>query len=129
MQAFSAGSTPSGSIHPRALATLVALTVNTTGLHSKAVEDHSDLAPDVVITVCDQAAGDACPIFFGDAVRAHWGLADPSKIEGTDVVISKAFTATVAIIKRRIAAFIASAPETLDRDSLQRQLQKIGVLE
>ncbi|SDU08265.1 arsenate reductase [Pseudomonas pohangensis] len=128
MQACSAGSQPRGEVNAQALAALRRAGVATDGLSSKAVEAHAGLAPELVITVCDKAAGDACPVFFGPALKAHWGLADPSELAGTPAQIDAAFDATLERIRNRLAAFFASQPGTLDREALQAEVRRIGSL-
>ncbi|MNE92734.1 Protein ArsC [compost metagenome] len=98
------------------------------GLSSKSTEAHAELQPDLVITVCDKAAGEVCPVFFGPAIRAHWGLADPSEVVGSDAEIAAAFDATVARIKTRLQAFLALPFDQLDADALRAELVRIGSL-
>ena len=128
MRAYSAGSQPRGEVHPQALAALRRNGVNSDGLSSKGTEAHAELAPDLVITVCDKAAGDACPVFFGPALKAHWGLADPAELVGTPAQIDAAFDATAAIIQTRLKAFFAARPATLSREALQVELRQISSL-
>lgn len=128
MRAYSAGSQPKGEVHPLALAALSRAGVSSKGLSSKGTEAHAELAPELVITVCDKAAGDACPVFFGPALKAHWGLADPSDLAGTPQQINAAFDAAVAIIQARFNAFFAAQPTTLNREALQAELRRIASL-
>lgn len=128
MRAYSAGSQPKGEVHPQALAALRRAGVATDGLSSKGTEAHAELAPELVITVCDKAAGDACPVFFGPALKAHWGLSDPSELDGTPAQIDAAFDTTVAIIQTRLEAFFATQPATLNREALQAELRRIACL-
>ena len=128
MRAFSAGSEPKGFVHPLTLKALERAGVACDGLFSKPIEAHAELQPDVVITVCDKAAGEACPVFFGPALRAHWGLADPSEATGSDAAIAAAFDATVARIKTRIQAFLALPFDQLDSVALRAELARIGSL-
>ncbi|PKM25267.1 MAG: low molecular weight phosphatase family protein [Gammaproteobacteria bacterium HGW-Gammaproteobacteria-13] len=128
MRAYSAGSQPKGEVHPQALAALRRAGVATAGLSSKGTEAHAELAPELVITVCDKAAGDACPVFFGPALKAHWGLADPSELTGTPAQIDAAFDASVALIQTRLKAFFAAQPTTLSREALQAELRRIASL-
>ncbi len=128
MRAYSAGSQPKGEVHPQALAALRRAGVSTEGLSSKGTEAHAELAPELVITVCDKAAGDACPVFFGPALKAHWGLADPSELTGTPAHLNAAFDATVAIIQTRLKAFFAAQPTILSREALQVELRRIASL-
>ena len=123
VRAYSAGSEPKGFVHPLTLEALERAGVACDGLLSKPIEAHAELQPDVVITVCDKAAGEACPVFFGSALRAHWGLADPSEVSGSEAEIAAAFDATVARIKTRIQAFLA-----LDSAALRAELARIGSL-
>lgn len=124
--AVSAGSFPSGEVLPRSLATLQRAGIAIAGLSSKSNEAFENTPPDVVITVCDNAAGEPCPVYFGPALKAHWGLADPSKVVGDEAATHAAFQATLAHIERRCQAFLALPFDTLDRHQLQRALDRIG---
>lgn len=126
IRAFSAGSFPRGVVHPLTLECLREAGIATNSLHSKAVTAHASLAPDVVITVCDNAAGETCPVYFGPALRAHWGLADPSEISGDEATKRAAFAATREQITHRVQAFLAACPQVLGRDALQQLLTRIG---
>ncbi|MCS3472306.1 protein-tyrosine-phosphatase [Pseudomonas sp. JUb42] len=127
-EAVSSGSFPSGRVNPRALQTLEAAGIDTDGLGSKASDAFADSAPDVVITVCDRAAGEACPIFFGPSVKAHWGLADPSEVSGSEAEIEAAFQITLGKIRKRANAFLALPFSRLSREQLQAELARIGSL-
>ncbi len=108
--AESAGSQPKGRIHPRALAVLSEEGVPVKGLSSKSW----NLLPgpfDLVVTLCDSAAGEACPLFLSKAPRVHWGLPDPDAVRGDDRVTLEAFRRTFRILEKRIAAFL-ERPET-----------------
>ena len=126
--AVSSGSFPSGQLNPRAVSTLQALGIVTSGLYSKGSEVFSDSPPDVVITVCDKAGGEPCPVYFGPAVKSHWGLADPSDVEGTDSEIQAAVDATVVQIKKRFEAFFSLDHSVLTPQELKRELDRIGEL-
>lgn len=102
LEARSAGSQPSGEVHPLSLKYLAEQGVSTEGLSSKSWDNLDGWVPDVVVTVCDSAAGEACPIWLGDALKVHWGLADPSKLEGTDEVKAEAFRQTIKQIISRV---------------------------
>jgi arsenate reductase len=128
MHAYSAGSQPKGEVHPLSLKTLNRAGVSTAGLYSKSSEVHENLTPDFVITVCDKAAGDACPVFFGPATKAHWGLADPSEYQGTQEEIEAAFEATLEQIRTRIEAFLALPLKQLSAEQLKAELALIGTL-
>jgi arsenate reductase len=128
MQAFSAGSQPKGEVNPLSLQALHRAGIAAEGLFSKSSDMHAELSPDFVITVCDKAAGEACPVFFGPAVKAHWGLADPSELEGTTEQIEAAFEHTLAIIRTRIQAFLALPFAHLSPAQLKAELARIGTL-
>lgn len=127
-RAVSAGSFPKGQVLPRSLLTLARAGVSTEGLSSKGNEAFEDNPPDIVITVCDKAAGEACPVYFGPALKAHWGLEDPSEVTGSEMEIDAAFDATLARIELRCRAFLALPLERLSRDELKRELDRIGGL-
>ena len=91
LEARSAGSQPTGEVHPRTIAHLRRLGVPVDGLQSKSWDDMEQFQPDVVVTVCDRAAGESCPLWFNDSIRLHWGLADPSAVGGSEADIAKAF--------------------------------------
>lgn len=128
MRAFSAGSEPRGEVNPLTLAALARAGVAAEGLYSKSTEAHQTLNPDFVITVCDKAAGEACPVYFGPATKAHWGLADPSEIEGSSEAVDTAFDATLARLKLCITAFLALPLAQLDAATLRAELVRIGTL-
>jgi arsenate reductase len=119
MNAYSAGSQPKGEVHPLSLYTLENAGMSTLGLFSKSSDVQVNLAPDFVITVCDKADGEACPVFFGSATKAHWGLADPSEYYGTQEEIEAAFEATLEQIKTRIEAFLAIPLSQLSAEQLK----------
>ncbi|MFJ2682452.1 arsenate reductase ArsC [Pseudomonas sp. NPDC087342] len=127
-EAVSAGSFPKGQVLPRSLTTLQAAGIATDGLSSKGNDAFEDNPPDIVITVCDKAAGEVCPVYFGPALKAHWGLEDPSDVSGDEAAISAAFHATLARIETRCRAFLALPFADLDRDALKRELDRISTL-
>ncbi|MGB3269075.1 MAG: arsenate reductase ArsC [Rhodanobacter sp.] len=125
--AFSAGSQPSGRVHPQAIAELQAHHIATEGLASKSWDRFTEAgAPtlDIVITVCDNAASETCPALFGDFVKSHWGLPDPAAVQGEDA--AAAFRRAYAQIVQRISALLQLPVETMDRDELQQALDRIG---
>ena len=127
--AYSAGSKPAGAVHLQTLRRLRASGISTDGLRSKSVDEFvgpNAPALDLVITLCDSAQFDPCPVFLGDFVRAHWSLPDPASVRGTDADIADAFARTHATIVSRISALIASPVETLDREALTRALDRIA---
>ena len=109
-KAYSAGSKPSGQVHPLTLKTLENLGLSTAGLTSKSIDDCEQYQPDVVITVCDAAAQEPCPLYLGGAIKAHWGLSDPSHLDLPEEEKLKAFLDTVAHINKRLDAFFALQP-------------------
>ncbi|WP_312960387.1 arsenate reductase ArsC [Stutzerimonas nitrititolerans] len=126
--AVSAGSFPKGQVLPRSLTTLQQAGISIAGLSSKGNEAFTDNPPDIVITVCDKAAGEACPLYFGPALKAHWGLEDPSDVVGDEATMDAAFRATLARIEQRCRAFLALPFDTLGRDELKHELDRIGTL-
>jgi arsenate reductase (thioredoxin) len=128
---YSAGSFPRGQAHPYALDLLRRLNLPTDGLRSKSWNEFAgEHAPqmDFVFTVCDQAAGEVCPVWPGNPVTAHWGAPDPAAVEGSEVERRQAFRDTFRILETRICAFTSLRPESLDRMSLKRRVEEIGKL-
>ena len=128
-RAYSAGSQPKGEVHPLALATLERLHMPTTGYRSKSWDEF--VAPgapvfDFIFTVCDNAAGEACPVWPGKPVSAHWGVPDPAAVEGSEEQRLKAFKDAALILRRRIELFLSLPLQRLDAMSLQRELRNIG---
>lgn len=111
MVAASAGSQPVGQVHPLSLQYLREAGVPIVGLYSKSWDELEEFAPDLVITVCDSAANESCPVWFGKAVKLHWGLADPSKVEGGEAEKAAAFRACIAQIRARVKALLALAQQ------------------
>jgi len=131
-KAWSAGSQPKGTVHSMALETLNALGYPAEGFSSKSWEVFATPdAPkmDFVFTVCDNAAGEACPVWPGQPMTAHWGVEDPAAVEGEDFVKAQAFSAAARFLKNRIVAFTSLPITSIDRMSLQRQLTSIGQME
>jgi arsenate reductase len=126
---FSAGSQPATAPNPFALTTLQRLHFPTDGLYSKNWDEFAKAdAPimDFVITVCDNAAGEVCPVWPGQPMTAHWGVEDPSQFQGTDEAKRREFVRVANVLKRRIELFATLPLEKLDRLSLQRQVKDIG---
>lgn len=128
MRAFSADSEPRGEINPLTLEALARAGIAADGLYSKSSDAHQALNPEFVITVCDKAAGEACPVHFGPATKAHWGLADPSESVGSPEEIKAAFDATLVRLKLRFTAFLALPLAQLDAATLRTELARIGTL-
>lgn len=127
-EAVSAGSFPKGQVLPRSLSTLEQAGISIKGLSSKGNDAFASNPPDIVITVCDKAAGEACPVYFGPALKAHWGLEDPSDVVGDEAKVEAAFQATLARIEQRCRAFLGLPFGELSRDELKRELHRIGNL-
>jgi protein-tyrosine-phosphatase len=126
---FSAGSHPKGAVHPLALSLLERNGIATEGLRSKAWDEFAESgAPqmDFIFTVCDNAAGEVCPVWPGQPMTAHWGQPDPAALEGTDLETANAFREAFRTLRRRIELFTALPIETLDRLALRNQVQDIG---
>ena len=127
--AYSAGSKPTGHVHPLTLKTLNNLNLPTEGLYSKTIAECEQFKPDVVITVCGSAAQEACPIFLGSAIKAHWGLEDPSHLDATEAVKLDAFLETVAHINRRLDALFQLDFSALSKEELRIKIEKISEIQ
>lgn len=128
-QAFSAGSHPCGTVNPFAIELLELRRYPTDGLRSKAWDEFAEPgAPelDFVFTVCDNTAGEVCPIWPGQPITAHWGVEDPAAVEGSDDDKRKAFVKAFTVLQRRISLFANLRLDQLDPLSLQNQLHDIG---
>ncbi|KAA0943372.1 MULTISPECIES: arsenate reductase ArsC [unclassified Pseudomonas] len=126
--AISSGSFPKGQVLPRSLSTLEAAGISTEGLYSKGNEAFEGSPPNIVITVCDKAAGETCPVYFGPAIKAHWGLEDPSDLNSDEAHIDAAFHATLETIETRCRAFFALPFSSLSPTELKAELDHIAVL-
>jgi arsenate reductase (thioredoxin) len=130
-KAFSAGSHPSGSVNPFALELLERNRLPTADLRSKGWDEFAgpDAPPlDFVFTVCDQAAGEMCPIWPGQPVSAHWGIEDPAAVQGSDDEKRKAFFKAYNQLQNRLSIFVSLPLEKLDRLALKDKLDEIGRL-
>lgn len=127
--ALSAGSKPTGQVHPRSLALLAREGISINGYHSKSWDD-LPVTPDVVITVCANAAGEACPAYLGNVVRSHWGVEDPAHATGTDSEIDEAFMSAYRILRTRIEAFLRLPLQEFKNDPsrLKSDLDRISTL-
>lgn len=128
--ASSAGSQPTGRLNERALALLASKGIPTAGCYSKSWDD-LPATPDIVVTVCASAAGETCPAYLGPVLRTHWGVDDPSHVVGTEAEIDAAFEQAYAILRARIAAFLALPLDALagDRASFKAELDRIGLVQ
>lgn len=129
MHGVSAGSHPTGKVNPLALELLQELGYPTEGARSKSWDEFA--APgappiDFVVTVCDNAAGEVCPVWPGHPVTGHWGIPDPAAVEGSPAMRKAAFRRAFDALKARIEAFLALPLATLDKASLKARLQSIG---
>ncbi len=128
-KAWSAGSHPKGEVHPQALKLLQSLNYPLEGLRSKSWDEFdAQGAPhlDFIVTVCDNAAGEVCPIWPGKPVRAHWGIADPAAVEGSASEVSLAFAEAYRQMSNRIGLFLALPIAKLDSLSIKRRMDEIG---
>ncbi len=128
IEAKSAGSQPAGAVHPLSLKYLAQAGHCTKGLVSQSWDDFEGFNPDLVITVCDSAAGETCPVYFGNSLKVHWGLTDPSKTEGTEADIERAFLACMKEINERVEKLKAIAAQQPDKAHLKSALAAIGAL-
>jgi len=129
VRAHSAGSKPAGRVNPFALELLEAQGLDTAGLRSKRWDEFA--APgapalDLVVTVCGNAANEACPVWPGDFLRAHWGVDDPAAVAGSDDDKRAAFMKAYALLAERILTFLSLSFEDMPRDELQQHLDEIG---
>lgn len=127
--AYSAGSHPSGTVRPEALKQIQLAHLPTEGLRSKSWEEFAKPgAPELhfVFTVCDNAAKEACPIWPGQPMTAHWGIADPAAATGTPDEIERAFREAFVSLDRRISLFLALPLSTLDKLALKKEIDRIG---
>lgn len=127
---FSAGSFPKGAVHPFALTLLAQLDLPVDGLRSKSWDEFA--APgapvmDFVFTVCDQAAGELCPVWPGQPMTAHWGVPDPAAVQRSEVEMWQAFRQTLRALENRIKLFVALPIASLDQISLAREVAAIGL--
>ncbi len=129
---YSAGSQPKGEVNPHALKELDALGYPSTGYSSKSWDVLAEAGSpemDFIFTVCDSAAGEACPIWIGHPTTAHWGVEDPAAVVGTEVEIQRAFAQAARFLKDRISAFIDLPIPSIDRLALEQHVRQIGSLE
>ena len=131
-RAYSAGSQPKGEVNPFAIKVLNAYGYPTEGLRSKSWDEFAATgAPvmDFVFTVCDSAAGEACPVWPGHPITGHWGIEDPAAVVGSDVEKERAFNQAFRFMKNRISAFLSLPIGKIDRISMSEKLKEIGALD
>jgi arsenate reductase len=128
-KAYSAGSHPTGKVNPFAIEQVLALDYPVEELRSKSWDEFAqpDSPPlDFIVTVCDNAAGEVCPLWPGQPVTAHWGFPDPAAVEGSDEVKRAAFASTLRQIRHRVQLFLSLPLETLDRMAIENRMKAIG---
>lgn len=128
-RAYSAGSHPKGRVHPETIRLLQSLGYNTSGLRSKSWSEFAEPgAPllDFVFTVCDNAAGETCPLWPGQPMTAHWGVPDPAEAKGTETEIAFAFRDAYRMLNQRVGLFMSLPLRALDQLTLQKKLREIG---
>jgi arsenate reductase len=126
IQAFSAGSFPTGNVNPLSLATLKAHGMRAEGYRSKSWDEFAGQKMDVVITVCDNAAGETCPLFPDTPIKTHWGVPDPAHYNGTPTEIEAEFNRVFAMLEQRVKAMLKLSFETMNKNELQQKLAEIG---
>jgi arsenate reductase len=131
VKGFSAGSFPKGQVHPLSLALLKELGISTDGLRSKSWDEFAAPgapAMDYIVTVCDQAAGEVCPVWPGRPINAHWGLPDPAAATGTPEQQMQAFRDAYRIIDARVRAFLGFHGKDMPRAALEQKMREVGTL-
>ncbi len=126
IKAFSAGSSPQSEVHPLSLHFLSRRGIDIQGLSSQSWNDFSELEPDAILTLCDSAAAEACPVWFDSSVQVHWGLSDPSGGELPEQERAEKFEATISVLERRIKAIMADDNRSLRGPELQNKLNAIA---
>ena len=126
LEAASAGSQPVGEVHPLSVKYLSEAGIPTQGLKSQSWDELEDFNADVVVTVCDSAAGESCPVWFGKSIKLHWGLEDPSKVEGSEAEVKAEFLKCMTLIEERMKAILNLDLESLKGDELKTALLKLG---
>ena len=129
IKAFSAGSQPLGRLNAGAIALLQRHGIATEGFSSKSWEAFENQPIDIAITVCDNAAGETCPVYLRPTPKAHWGLSDPGHVKGTDDEVKAAFEATYHAVERRINLMLALPLEDMSSEALVTELNAIGKLD
>lgn len=131
-RAFSAGSAPKGAVHPLTLTVLAEMGYPTVGLRSKSWDEFAAAdAPkmDFIFTVCDNAAGEVCPLWPGQPMTAHWGVEDPAAAQGSDIEKKAAFVQAAKYLRNRISVFVNLPLKTIDQLSLRNRLNAIGAMD
>lgn len=129
LRAYSAGSHPKGQVHPQAIALLKQMDIATAGLRSKSWDEFATPdAPrlDFIVTVCDNAANEVCPVWPGKPIMAHWGIPDPAAATGSDAEVALAFAEAFRAMERRVSLFLSLPIASLDQLALEQRMAQIG---
>ena len=126
LKAYSAGSQPAGQVHPLSLRFLADRGFSIDGLRSHSWDDYQAMNPEIVITVCDSAAAEACPLWLGKGIKVHWGLPDPSAIRGSDQEVESAFHTVISIVESRIRALLDTNLQALSEEELKAVLNSVA---
>lgn len=126
--AKSAGSQPVGEVHPLSIKYLQEAGISTDGLCSQSWDEFEAFSPDLVVTVCDSAASEICPVWFGQSLKVHWALADPSKLQGTEVQIADAFRATIEQVIQRVEQLVSLDLDVKDKLAFKAALVNFGAV-
>ncbi|MGM0563169.1 MAG: arsenate reductase ArsC [Pseudomonadota bacterium] len=125
VKAYSAGSQPTGQVHPGAIEVLTRHGIELHGAHSQSWEEYADTPIDLVITVCDNAAGESCPVWMGPVPKAHWGVVDPAKVTGSTEEIRAAFEKTYEEMRYRIETLLSHSLDFMSPKQIAEECQKI----
>ena len=131
-KAYSAGSQPKGEVHPMALSVLNGMGYDTADMYSKSWSEFSKPGSpefDFIFTVCDSAAGETCPVWIGHPMTAHWGIEDPSNVQGSEIERERASVTALRYLRNRINVLLSLPIESLDEMVLAQQVRRIGGLE
>ncbi|MEP4888826.1 MAG: arsenate reductase ArsC [Aliiglaciecola sp.] len=126
IEAKSAGSQPAGEVHPLSIKYLQQAGISIAGLQSQSWNDFEHFDADLVVTVCDSAAGESCPLWFGKSLKVHWGLSDPSKVQGSEEQIAASFEACIEEITARVKQLKTLAEKGLNSTQLKQALAELG---
>jgi arsenate reductase (thioredoxin) len=126
VSAFSAGSHPTGTVHPMSLTTLKRHGISDQGYRSKSWDEFKEQPIDLLITVCNNAAGEVCPVFPSSPLKAHWGVPDPAHFQGTPAEREVAFDRIFSMLEKRVKAFLRLPLERMEKDALRQKLKEIG---
>lgn len=126
LKAYSAGSQPVGEVHPLSVRYLNEQGIPTESLKSKSWDEFEALQPDIVVTVCDSAASEICPLWFGDTLCIHWRLTDPSKLQGSETEVRNAFYLVMKTIKQRVEKLLDLNLEGLSKSERQARLNQLA---